>query len=104
MESNEQSPVEYSVLENIKSRIEIMDKYQQIEILKILSNNQCKLNENKSGVFVNMTFLDKKTIDELNAFIEYIQEQEESLKTSEYQKKEFQNSFFVDNDIRTLDR
>lgn len=96
--------IDQNVLQTIKSRIESMDKYQQIEILKILSNNQCKLNENKSGVFINMTFLDKKTIDDLNTFIEYIQEQEESLKTSEYQKKEFQNSFFVDSDIRTLDR
>jgi hypothetical protein len=85
------------VLQQIKAKIETMDKYQQIEILKILSNHQCKLNENKSGVFVNMSFLDKLTIDELNAYIEYIQQQEESLKTSECQKKEYQNSFFVEN-------
>ena len=49
--------IEY--LTKLKNRIESMDKHHQIEILKILSKNMCKINENKSGVFVNMTFLDQ---------------------------------------------
>jgi len=83
-------------IEKIKNSIESMDKYHQIEILKILSKNASTINENKSGVFVNLSFLPKKTIDELKEFIDYIHDQEESLVTMEYQKEEFKNSFFVE--------
>ena len=83
-------------IEKIKNSIESMDKYHQIEILKILSKNTSTINENKSGVFVNLSFLPKKTIDELKEFIDYIHDQEESLVTMEYQTEEFKNTFFVE--------
>lgn len=83
-------------LEQIKSEIESMDKYNQIEILKILSKNLCKINENKSGVYVNLSFLDKATMDELEKYIAYSKQQEETLITMEYQKDEFKNAFFIE--------
>jgi hypothetical protein len=82
-------------LENIKNAIELMNKYHQIEILKILKKNASKLNENKSGVYVNMSFLPEETIVELEKYIDYIKDQEESLVKMEYQKEEFKNTFFV---------
>ena len=84
------------VLEYIKNRIEGMDKYHQIEILKILDKNVCKLNENKSGFYVNLSFLTSHTIDELKKYIHYTNDQEESLVTMEYQKEEFKNAFFIE--------
>lgn len=81
-------------IEDIKNYIESISKFHQIEILKILSKNLCKINENKSGVYVNLSFLPKETIDEIKEYIHYIKEQEESLKTMEYQKTEFKNAFF----------
>lgn len=83
-------------LEKIKTTIEKMNKYHQIEILKILSANSCKLNENKSGVYVNLSFLTKETMDALTNYIEYTVEQEDSLNTMEYQKEEFKNAFFTE--------
>jgi hypothetical protein len=89
---------ETEVLNEIKSKIEIMDKFNQIEVLKILSDNNCKINENKSGVYVNLSFLNKKTIEEVQKYISYIHDQEESLITMEYQKKDFQNTYFNENE------
>jgi uncharacterized protein (UPF0305 family) len=83
-------------LEHIKNRIENLNKYHQIEILKILNRNSCKLNENKSGTYVNLTFLTSHTIDELKKYLDYTNDQEESLITMEYQKEEFKNAFFVE--------
>jgi hypothetical protein len=83
-------------LENLKQTIEKMNKYHQIEILKILSKNLSKINENKSGCYVNMSFLPKETIDELDNYISYIEDQEETLVTMEYQKEEFKNAFFIE--------
>ena len=83
-------------LENLKQTIEKMNKYHQIEILKILSKNLSKINENKSGCYVNMSFLPKETIDELDNYISYIEDQEETLVTMKYQKEEFKNAFFIE--------
>jgi hypothetical protein len=80
----------------MKNTIEGMKKYHQIEILKILTKHQSKINENKSGCYVNLTFLPKETVDELNEYIEYTKEQEETFNTMEYQKEEFKLAFFYD--------
>ena len=50
-----------------------------------------KLNENKNGIFVNMSFLSKEVIQEIDKYVNYIQEQMEALQTIEYQKEEFKN-------------
>lgn len=87
-------------LEKIKNKIETMEKYHQVGILKILSNNKCKINENKSGVYVNLSFLPENTIQQLINYIDYINDQEEAIKNMEHQKMEFENSFFVDKEYK----
>ena len=83
-------------LTNLRSEIENMNKHHQLEILKILSKNLCKINENKSGVYVNMSFLEDNVLDEIHKYISYVKEQEDNLITTEYQKKEFMDSYFVE--------
>ena len=84
-------------LESLKSQIETMNKNQHIEILKILKSNPLvKLNENKSGVYINLSFLPMETLSEIQEYVHYIQDQESSLKSMEYQKQEFKNIFFTE--------
>ena len=92
------SNISVEKLEKLKNTIEAMDKLNQIEILKIITNNKNKnkINENKSGVFVNLSFLPQNTIQEMLNYIDYIKDQEETIKIMEYQKTEFENSFFVE--------
>jgi hypothetical protein len=82
-------------LENLKRTIETLNKYHQIEILKILTKNLCKINENKSGCYVNLSFLNEESIEEIQKYIAYVKDQEESLNTMEYQKEEFKNAYFI---------
>ena len=83
------------VLITIKDKIERMNKNNQIEVLKILKTNHViKLNENKSGVFVNLSFLPKELLLELNKYINYVNDQECVINTIETQKQEFKNTFF----------
>ena len=81
-------------LEQLKERIEKLEKWHQIEILKILMDNETKLNENKSGVFVNMTFLDEKIIEQINKYLNYILDQENNLTNTESKKQEFRATYF----------
>ena len=83
--------VDVKHLEQLKNDIESLNKFHQVEILKIFSKNLCKLNENKNGIFVNMSFLSTEVIEELDKYLEYIKEQTEVIQTVEYQKEEFKN-------------
>lgn len=82
-------------LENLKNTIESMLKMHHIEILKIIKkDHNIKINENKSGVFINLSFLPQYTIDEILQYINYISDQENCLKSLETQKDDFKNTFF----------
>jgi hypothetical protein len=84
-------------LEKMKTKIEKMNKHHHIEILKILKNNpNVKLNENKSGVFVNLSFLPNNAIDEITKYIDYITDQENSIRFMESQQEQFQNAYFIE--------
>jgi hypothetical protein len=85
-------------LESMKKYIESMNKFHQIEVLKILSKNLCKINENKSGCYINLSFLNKEVVDEINEYIFYTKQQEESLTRTEQQKENFKNAYFIEKD------
>jgi hypothetical protein len=53
------------------------------------------LNENKSGVFVNLSFLSKEILEEIEKYVNYVNDQELVINTIETQKQEFKNAFFA---------
>ena len=93
----EENPCVIFNLEKIKTKIESMGKNHHIEILKILKKyNNVRLNENKSGVFINLSFLQKNVIDEIIKYIDFIGVQEDSIRYLENQRDEYKNIFFID--------
>ena len=87
--------IDNEFLVNIKNNIERMTKNHQIEVLRILkSHKSAKLNENKSGVLVNISFLSKDILSELNNYVKYVNDQENVINNIETQKQEFKNTFF----------
>ena len=79
----------------LKDKIEKMTKTQQLDVLQILKKtNTIKLNENKSGIFVNISFLPKDSITEIEKYVKYVYDQENELNLMENQKQEFKNTFF----------
>ena len=83
-----------SDLDDMKTCIEKMSKINQIEILKILVKHNVKINENKSGIFVNMTFLEANVLKDIESYLEYVNMQEQTLESIEVQKEEFKTTFF----------
>jgi len=82
----------------IKERIEQLNKFHQVEILKILkASDNTTLNENKNGIFINMTSLSDTVIFELEKYLEYVDKQETQLDEIEEQKCLLSNTFFKDN-------
>jgi len=83
-------------LNSLREKIESMPKFNQIEVLRILSNDdKITLNENKYGVLVNMTDFEDEVIDKLKSYISYVNTQESNLNEVELQKENFKNIYFV---------
>ena len=78
----------------IKDKIENMNKFNQIEILRIFNRFNVTLNENKYGVHINLSDLPKELNVELNNYINYVNEQELTLLNVEKQKETFKSAFF----------
>ena len=88
-------------LKQLKEQIEKMDKSNQIDILKILrDSNKVILNENKSGVYVNLTYCPQNIIDEIIQYLDYTNEQEKVLKTIEQEKDNVKTEYF--NNLSTI--
>ena len=81
-----------------KKAIESLNKTRQIEILKIFLKNNVNISENNNGTFVNLSFLSKECLNEIINYLNYIKDQEASLKTIENVKAEFLKEHF-DNSI-----
>ena len=83
-------------LTGLKERIESMEKYHQIEILRILNGfNDIKTNENNNGTFVNLSELPKNVITELEKYTKYVDEQQIQLKIGENKKETIEQKFFI---------
>ena len=82
----------------LKESIEELSKFHQVEILKILKNDETiTINENKNGIFINMTSLKDSVITELGNYLKYVNKQEKQLNDIEVQKDELSNTYFKDN-------
>ena len=81
-------------LMSLKDGIENMPIVHQIEILRILHNKQTQINENKNGVFVNISKLNDITLRELEEYMKYVIQQEKQLNEIEQQKEILTKEFF----------
>ena len=82
----------------LKEKIEELSKFHQVEILKILKKDETiTINENKNGIFINMTSLKDSVITELGDYLKYVNKQEKQLNDIEVQKNELSNTYFKDN-------
>jgi hypothetical protein len=94
--TNEVNNCSVSELNYIRDTIENMNKFNQIEVLRILSkHNSVILNENKYGVHINLSEIKKEIIEELNLYINYVNAQEITLHKIEKQKEDFKNTYFT---------
>ena len=71
----------------IREVIESMNKFNQIEVLRILHKHSITLNENRYGVHINLSELKKEIIDDLQNYINYVNTQEITLHQVEKQKE-----------------
>jgi hypothetical protein len=94
--TNEVNNFSVSELNYIRDAIEGMNKFNQVEVLRILNNDKdVILNENKYGVHINLSELKKENIQELVEYIKYVTVQENTLDCIEQQKTDYKNIYFA---------
>lgn len=85
-------------LTDMKNFIEKMDTSNQIEVLRLLQKHSVVLNENKNGIYINLSELDEDIIDQIYKFVNYIYNQENKLITEESEKQCYKNIYFDNKD------
>jgi len=87
---------EFAELNFVRDSIESMTKFNQVEILRILTKHKnVTINENKYGIHINLSEVGKPTINELKMYINYVNTQEIQLDQNEKQKETFKNIYFL---------
>ena len=90
------SEYDFNKLNYIREQIESMSKFNQIEILRILTKNKhVIINENKYGIHINLTDIDIPILKELVLYIKYVNTQETYLNNVEQEKEKYKNTFFL---------
>jgi len=82
---------------DLRDKIQQLNKFHQLEILRIFKTQKTNYTENRNGIFINMNNLDKATLKMLEEYLNYVSTQQDHLDTIERQKEQYKISFFKDN-------
>jgi len=95
MTKNDINHYSTSELNYIRDSIENMNKFNQIEVLRLLTkHSDVTLNENKYGIHINLSELKKNILEELEVYIKYVNTQEVTLDQGEKEKEVYKNTYF----------
>lgn len=90
----QQIEVKTNYLMALKDGIENIPVIHQIEVLRILHTKHTQINENKNGVFINISKINDTTLRELEEYMKYVIKQEKHLNEIEEQKQHLTKEFF----------
>ena len=89
-------------LKELKDNIELLSKSYQIEVGRLLLNNNIQIDENKNGIFINLSKIDTPTLIKLKNFLIYANNQEDKLKNIENKQEELKDYYFKNNNESQL--
>ena len=89
-------------LKELKDNIELLSQSYQIEIGRLLLNNNIQIDENKNGIFINLSKIDTPTLIKLKNFLIYANSQEVKLKNIESKQEELKDYYFKNNNETEL--
>ena len=94
--NTENDDFDFNQLNYIREQIENMSKFNQIEVLRILTKNKdVIINENKYGIHINLSELTNEILNEMLVYIKYVTTQEIFLNNVEQEKEKYKNTYFL---------
>jgi hypothetical protein len=96
MSTNDINNFSVSELNYIRESVENMNKFNQIEVLRLLNKHKdVTINENKYGIHINLSDLNKDLLDEISKYITYVNTQEVTLHQVEKEKEDYKKTYFT---------
>ena len=83
LESNANQNFNLKDLKDLKRSITLLDKTEQLEILKIIKGSGNKLTENKNGIFINLSNVSEQSLQDIQKFVHYSIENKSRLENLE---------------------
>ena len=83
---------------NLIKAIEYLSKVEHIEIFKIIQKNKIKYTQNDNGIFINLSLLDNKMVDEIQNFVNFCIDNKKSLDKKEKIINKEKNKIFSNKD------
>lgn len=100
---------ELSEIDNIKflrklqENVTKLDKLEQYEIFKIIKTYNNKLTENKNGIFINLSSLERDCIIKINNFITYSLDNRKRLDNMEVLSQNILKNSILNNEYKSYD-
>ena len=69
-------------IRELKDNIELLSKSYQIEIGRLFLSNNIQIDENKNGIFINLSKVDAPTLIKVKNYLNYANLQENKLKNN----------------------
>jgi hypothetical protein len=95
MSLKEAQETEIKGLTKLKNKIEKMSVLQHVELFRIIKSNDVDFNENKNGIFINLSSTDCEVVKKLQEYTEYIEEQQHIINEQEKTKTEYIKEYFT---------
>ena len=95
MDPKDAQETEIKALIKLKDKIEKMSISQHIELFRIIKDNEVDFNENKNGIFINLSSTDPEIVKKLEEYIDYIEEQQHIINEQEKTKTEYIKEYFT---------
>ena len=95
MSLKEAQETEIKGLIKLKDKIEKMSVLQHVELFRIIKSNDVDFNENKNGIFINLSSTDCEVVKKLQEYTEYIEEQQHIINEQEKTKTEYIKEYFT---------
>jgi hypothetical protein len=87
-------------LNELCAKISKLNEQQHVHIASLLrKESQVKLNENNSGIMVNLSLVSQETLESIQKYIQFLSEQESELNVIQEKQEEFKS--IVANNITT---
>jgi hypothetical protein len=82
---------------HLRDRIEALPKIHHKEVARILLESNFSFDENKNGMFINLSTVSQDVLEKIARFISYIDLQQETISTGESERKDLKDQFFQRN-------
>jgi len=84
-------------LKKLRDVIQRLEKIHQLYILNLIIMRSVPYSENSNGVFINMSVITPKILQEIYSYLKYVELQENQLEDDEVLKANYKKSLFKDN-------